>query len=498
MKTNTNTSHKALLKATGILGFSQIAKMIVGVIGSKFIAVFLGPIGIGIVGLLNNSLNIIGSVTSFGFNTVSVREVSLASAKKDVKYFSEKIKILHNWALFIGIFGAILTIIFSKILSQWTFGTPSRYFWFLILAINFLFSSLTSYRVSLLQGLRLMKPIAISNIVNSIVTTFCTIILYYFLKFDGILPVILCSSLISLLVNWYYTKNIFIEKVSFSFKEAFEKTKPLMKLGFLLSINVIFGQLCNFIIKLFLNNNGTSPVILGYYEVSLVLILSYVGLVFNAMGIDFYPRLTEIQDNNVKVKELVNNQIELGLLLITPLIIGFYFLAPNLILVLYSNQFLPVLEILKGALFAVIIKAVIWPLAFIILAKGQNRLYFKQELVSDFLNVIVTIWFYHLMGLKGIGLAMVLNYSIYGIYVFVLLKKRFEFNLRKDTRKLLVVSILIGSIVCIMSFYLKGYNFYVFCGISILISICFSYYELNKRINLKEIFNKIKFKLFGN
>jgi len=40
MKTNTNTSHKALLKATGILGFSQIAKMIVGVIGSKFIAVF--------------------------------------------------------------------------------------------------------------------------------------------------------------------------------------------------------------------------------------------------------------------------------------------------------------------------------------------------------------------------------------------------------------------------------------------------------------------------
>jgi len=257
-------------------------------------------------------------------------------------------------------------------------------------------------------------------------------------------------------------QNILIEKVSFSFKEAFEKTKPLMKLGFLLSINVIFGQLCNFIIKLFLNNNGTSPVILGYYEVSLVLILSYVGLVFNAMGIDFYPRLTEIQDNNVKVKELVNNQIELGLLLITPLIIGFYFLAPNLILVLYSNQFLPVLEILKGALFAVIIKAVIWPLAFIILAKGQNRLYFKQELVSDFLNVIVTIWFYHLMGLKGIGLAMVLNYSIYGIYVFVLLKKRFEFNLRKDTRKLLVVSILIGSIVCIVSFYLKGNNFYIF------------------------------------
>ena len=58
---STETSHKTILKATGIFGFTQVFKIMIGVIGSKFVAVFLGPAGIGILGLLNNTLAIIGA-----------------------------------------------------------------------------------------------------------------------------------------------------------------------------------------------------------------------------------------------------------------------------------------------------------------------------------------------------------------------------------------------------------------------------------------------------
>ena len=52
----TDNSHKTIVRATGVFGFVQVFKMLVSIVGAKFIALFLGPVGIGIFGLLNNTL----------------------------------------------------------------------------------------------------------------------------------------------------------------------------------------------------------------------------------------------------------------------------------------------------------------------------------------------------------------------------------------------------------------------------------------------------------
>lgn len=214
----------------------------------------------------------------------------------------------------------------------------------------------------LLQGLRKIRIIAVSNVFSSMCITLGTIPIYYFFRFDDIVAVILLSSFITLLFNLYYTRNIKTMAVNISFSETIKKGKPLLKVGFLLSINVIFGQICNYIIKLYLNGNGATAKLLGFYEVSSVILLTYVGLVFNAMGTDFYPRLTAIQSDDIKVNQIVNDQIEIGLLIVTPLISLLYLFCPFLIELLYTKSFLGVTLIFKGALFAVIIKTIMWPL----------------------------------------------------------------------------------------------------------------------------------------
>lgn len=491
-------SHKTILKATGIFGFAQAMKMIVGVVGSKFVAVFLGPIGIGTVGLLNNTIAIIGSLTSFGINITGVREVSLARAENDENKFSERYIVLQRWSLLVGLFGAIVTIIFSKLLSKWTFGTSEYYFWFVILSVNFVFSSLTASRVALLQGLRMVKSIAISNVVASILITFVTVPIYYFFKFDGIITVIIMSSLLSLGVNFYFTQNIKINAVKISLSDTFRKGIPLMKMGFLLSINVIFGQICSYLIKIYLNGNGSTAEILGFFEVSSVILISYVGMIFNAMGTDFYPRITAIQCDNSKIKELVNDQIEIGLLLITPAITLLYFCAPVLIQAFYTKEFLGVLLILRAALFAVIIKAIIWPLAFIILAKGDNKLYFKQEILSDLFLLLSTVILHHFFGLVGIGIASLLQFIIYAFYIIAILKKKFDFGIRKNTFKVIIVSSLIGFASCLITFTIDYPYAYFPLGSIFIISTLYSYKELDKRIVLFSYYLKIKNKFKRN
>jgi O-antigen/teichoic acid export membrane protein len=492
------SSHETILKATGILGSIQVAKLLVGAIGAKCIAVFLGPIGFGMVGLLYNMLAIIGSLTSFGTNVSLSREVTIAKTLEDKNKIANKLSFLQKWSLYVGVFGALVTIVFSPFISKLTFGTTSKYYWFLIVAVNFIFLSLTNYRTALLQGHFKAKRLAISGFISSFLITLISIPLYYFLKQDAILPVIITSGIVGLGVMFFYTRDISISRNKETFFDSFKQGKELAKMGFLLSINVIFGLICSYIIKLYLNSSGRNTIIVGYYEVSNVILVSYVGIIFTAMGTDFYPRLTAIHKDKNKLTQFVNDQIDIGLLLVTPLIILFYIVSPFLITILYSQDFINVQLIFKAALFAVIIKAIIWPLAFIILAKGEKRLYFKQELLGDFLNVTLTLLMFQYLGLKGIGIAMVFNYTIYGIYVYTLLRKKFEFFVKRETLKIIIVSLTLGLASCIIVFFDDVLPIYFLLLGLLAISITYSYFQLTKRIDFKLLFSKIKTKIKGD
>lgn len=451
--------------------------------------------GIGWVGLLQNTLAIISSITGFGINISGVRMVALAQAAKDEEEFSKTVIVLKRASIVTGFLGVLITLVLAKPLSIWTFGTSDYTSWFLILSVNFIFSSLAVNYMALLQGTRSMRAIAASTVVYAVLVTCVTIPIYYFLKLDGIVTVLVLTSVLNFVVNWLFAREIKVTAVNVGLKETILRSKELIQLGFLLSINVIFGQITAYFLKLYFNYQYATESILGLYVVATTILITYVGMIFSAMSTDFYPRLTQVQNDNNKVREMVNDQIEIALLLLTPLIIIFYFSAPYIITILYSKAFIGVVLILKWALFAIIIKAIIWPLAFIILAKGEKKLYFQQEILGDAMNIICTIIGYQLFGLTGIGLAMVFNYAVYGFYVFYVIKRKFEFAFRKNTFILMFKSVLLGITAAVTVTFLDYPNAYAILAILSILSIYFSYIELNKRVDLKAYWHNIKMKL---
>lgn len=457
-----------------------------GLVSSKFVALFLGITGIGIVGLLQNTLAIITSITGFGINISGVRMVALAHSEKNQEQFSKSLVVLQRWSVLTGLFGVLVTFLLAKPLSIWTFGSTDYVNWFFILSINFIFSSLAVNKMVVLQGTRSMKAIAVATVIYAFLATVVTIPIYYFFRMDGIVPVLVLTAALNYLVNWFFSRKIEIIPVHVSLRETLSRGLEMIQMGFLLSINVIFGQIMSYLLKLYFNSQDTSDSVLGLYVVASTLLITYVGMIFSAMSTDFYPRLTVVQKENSQVKEMVNDQIEVGLLLITPLILVFYFLAPVVIRLLYSKDFLDVILILKLSLLAIIVKAIIWPLAFIILAKGEKKLYFKQELFSDAMNIFFTILLYKYLGLTGIGLAMLFNYTVYGVYVYNVVKNKFQFAFRKNTVGIIVKSMVLGILAAITALFVDYPDAYWLLLILCLISIYFSYVELNKRIKIED------------
>ena len=72
-----------------------------------------------------------------------------------------------------------------------------------------------------------------------------------------------------------------------------------------------------------------------------------MGIILQAMGADFYPRLTASAHNNQECNRLANEQTLVGLLVAGPGVIASLTLAPLIIALFYSAKFGPAVGILR-------------------------------------------------------------------------------------------------------------------------------------------------------
>ena len=59
MSTDNKSSYRSIFKATSLFGGVQVYQILIQIIKSKFVAVLLGPAGVGIMGLYKSGLQLI-------------------------------------------------------------------------------------------------------------------------------------------------------------------------------------------------------------------------------------------------------------------------------------------------------------------------------------------------------------------------------------------------------------------------------------------------------
>ena len=65
-------SYRQIMKATSIFGGVQVINIIISIVRSKFVAVLLGPGGMGIYGLFISTTGLIEKITNLGLSTSAV------------------------------------------------------------------------------------------------------------------------------------------------------------------------------------------------------------------------------------------------------------------------------------------------------------------------------------------------------------------------------------------------------------------------------------------
>jgi O-antigen/teichoic acid export membrane protein len=208
------------------------------------------------------------------------------------------------------------------------------------------------------------------------------------------------------------------------------------------------------------------------------------------------PRLAAVSNDNAKCKQTINHQSEIALLILAPILILFLVYIKWAIILLYSNQFTCITEMLYWSLIGMYFKTMSWAIGYVFLAKGTSRLFFWSELIANVYVLIINIVFYYFWGLTGLGFAFLASYCLYLLQVFIISKVKYGFSFENELLKILSLQLVL-TIACYINIKLSsGFLQYLIGSFIFLISLAHSLFELNRRIALKEVMVKYRQKLF--
>jgi O-antigen/teichoic acid export membrane protein len=480
------SSYRQIFKATGLFGGVQVFNILIGIIRSKFIAVLLGPTGIGIAGLLTSTTSMITGLTNFGLGSSAVRNVAEAHAQENKQKIFAIVTTLRRLVWITGLLGTFVTLIFAPWLSEITFGNRDYTYPFMFLSITLLFVQLSAGQNVLLQGTRNLKYLAKANLLGSVLGLFITVPLYYFWGINGIVPAIIIASIVILVLSWYFSNKILIDKIQLPFKEFYRESKDMLVMGFMLSLSGLITLAVSYLTRIYIVKEGNVEQV-GLYNAGFAIIGTYVGLIFTAMGTDYYPRLAGIAHDNRLAKEMINQQAEIAIWILAPIVRVFFVYIHWVVQLLYSSMFTPINGMIQWAALGMFFRAVGWAIAFLYVAKGVSQLFFVNELTANIYFLGFNLIGYKYWGLDGLGIAFLLAYIFYLLQVFVICNRKYEFNFNKAFMKIFIIQLLCAiCCFCTVKFIGSIYQ-YIIGTILIILSSAYSLKELDKRLDLKNI-----------
>ena len=364
------------MKAMGLFGGVQVMGILCSIIRTKLVAIWIGPVGVGLFGLFNNALEMINTGTNLGIRGSSVRDISQAVAGADRSLIARIIVVVRRWSLWLGLGGALLTLMLSPLLSQVTFGTQDQMWGFVALSIAVLLMAISNGEQAVLQGSQRLKRLAQASVYGTLLGLLISIPLFYWLRERSVLPSIIAYAACNALMMWLL-RNKEYPVAQVSRRDTVAMGRDFVRLGIYMTIGNFVTILASYVFNAWLNQEAGTAVV-GQYQAGYTLVNKYTGLILSALGMEYYPRLAQQVKDSARLHDSVSQEVTVAMLVLAPVVA-----------------------------------------VFVILARGDGKTYVITESISAVVGLVLNILFYRWWGITGLGLAFLTWYVVYTVIIAV-------------------------------------------------------------------------------
>ena len=481
----TSNNYIQSLKATSLFGGVQVYSILISIISAKFVAVLLGPEGMGISGLLSSTTGFISMATCLGLGTSAVKDISLAYATGDMERFSLVTNVFRRLVWITGLLGMSVCLFFSPLWSKLTFDNSEYVLSFAVLSLTLLFGQISSGQGVVLQGTRRFKDMAKSRMLGQTIGLCISIPLFFFLGIQGIVPSIFIMSIVGLCLSYYFSRKVKVARMKVPLRTVFNEGKQMLKVGFLIAMQGFASLLVVYLVRLYISHEGGVAEV-GLYNSGFGMVETSVGMVFSAIAAEYYPRLSSLSNNTQEFSNAINQQIHLTILLLTPLIVLFLLLGRLAIVILLSTRFLGITIMIQILVISMFLKAPGWCYGYAFLAKSDSKAFWLNEVTSETIRLVSFIVAYKYWGLNGVAVAFFLLYVYYTMITGFLCNRRYGYRFDHDLLKkhLPQLCLLIVIFACIS--FVGGWLGFSLAMLLGSYSVYNSYRQLNQILNVRE------------
>ena len=469
-----------ILKYIGVFGGVQGLSIIIGVLRNKLVAVLLGPAGMGLVSLFNTMLNFISQATSFGISFSAIRTMSELYDAGKPEELNNYVKVVRSWTLFTALLGILTCLVLSQLLNHFIFDNEDHLYDILMLSPVVGMTAITGGEMAILKAIRQLRQMALVQLLAVLSMLLFSVPLFYYFGFRGIIPVFLFTSLANMLITLRCSCRLFPLAWQSNF---FGEGMGMVKLGIAFTLAGIMGSAAEMIVRSYLNVCGGSDVV-GLYNAAYMLCITYAGVVFSAMETDYFPRLSGVNHHVADVNKMVNQQIEVALLLVSPMLCTLIIALPLLVPLLYADTFLPLISMAQIALLAMYMRAITLSVSYVMLAKGDSIAYLSMESVYDLLLVLFVLFFYQRLGFVGTGVALVVLYFVDMLLLLLFTRYRYHIRLSKQVFLTLLMQLPIGVAAYIVARSFSDYAYWLSGILLALLSLTLTLITLHRKTKL--------------
>ncbi len=457
-----------VLKFTGLFGGVQGLNVVIGLVRNKFVALLLGPGGMGLVSLFNTTVQLISQATHLGISFSAVRHISEYYDAENTEKVAHYVKVVRGWCLLTALVGMLVCVVLGPFLSSATFSWGDHTLHFVLLAPAIGMIAITGGETAILKGQRKLGALALVQVVAALASLVISIPIYYFFWQAGIVPVIVLMAFVTMCATLWFSLRLFPLQFGGTYGILGEGME-MVRLGVAYTLAAVIGTASEMLIRSYLNVVGDLDV-LGLYNAGYMLTITYAGMVFSAMETDYYPRLSAVQHDIQATNETVNRQMEVSLLLVSPMLAALIIALPVVVPLLFSQEFLPIVGMAQVAALAMYMKVLTLPVAYITLARGYSLSYLFLE-TSYFVAFVILIFFgYRYWGLFGTGVAITLAHVFEFLLVNAYAYKKYGYRSSATVYGYAIVQGALGLLAYILTLVADGYLYWAVGALIVMLS----------------------------
>lgn len=404
---STVPTYKSILKGAGIFGAAKAVNVLTALVRTKCAALLLGPAGVGLNSLFYAVQIFSSQVLGLGLSTGSVKPLSEAYASGDVAFIDIHVRRVRHWACICAIVAVLLMTLLSPLLSWLYFGHMSYVPHFILLGVGIAALIICDIEQSVMRSLQASSRLALSMLLIALSALIFTVPFYWWLGIRGVIFAIVSCAVVSALICLWQGEKVHPIRVEWRemryLRDFIDASLPMLRTGMAFVVTALFLRGSELILQSVLATTASLTVV-GLFKAGYQCSFTYPSMIFSGVVNDYFPRLSAVSESDTEGRKIVvSRQIRVMFLIALPVVIAIWALSPWVIRLLLSEEFLPLVPMMRWSVFAILCQSVCLPLGYVPLALNRRTHYILLEGISCFVHLSAVLVGYWSNGLEGIG-----------------------------------------------------------------------------------------------